>query len=38
MPDGVELKFKLATTGGYAAKINYPTTGEVPAINSSGSG
>jgi hypothetical protein len=36
MPDGVELKFKLAATRGNAAKINYPATGEVPAVNTSG--
>ncbi|MFM2270233.1 MAG: hypothetical protein RIS01_262 [Actinomycetota bacterium] len=36
MPDGVKLKFKLAATRGNAAKINYPATGEVPAVNTSG--
>ena len=37
MPDRMKIKIKLAATSGNATKINYPTTGEVPAINSSGS-
>ena len=36
MPVGVELKFKLAATRGNAAKIYYPTTGKVPAVDTSG--
>jgi len=36
MPNGVEFKFKLAATRGNAAKINYPATGEVQAVKTSG--